>query len=204
MRGEPARLVLADPPWQHDDALGKRGAKAHYRNVMPVDEIARYALPPLAAEGCMLLLWRLASMQEEALFVVRAWGFRVKSEIVWDKVTAKQSAPCECCGHAEQAEFFGMGRYVRASHETCLVATRGRVQVDDHAIRSRFTAPVREHSRKPDELYGIAEALVAGGPYVELFARHRRRGWRSVGNELPPARNVVFADPRQMALPEIA
>jgi MT-A70 len=40
----------------------------------------------------------------------------------------------------------------------------------------------REHSRKPDELYDIIEACCPG-PYLELFARGSRKGWRSWGNQ---------------------
>lgn len=183
-----ARVLLADPPWQHDDALGKRGAAANYPT-LSVEAIARFPLPELAPD-CLLLMWRLASMQEEALFVARAWGFKVKSEIVWDKLTTKGNA------------WFGMGRYVRASHETCLLGVRGRVAVLDHGIRSRFEAPVSEHSRKPERMHEIAEALSAG-PYVEIFARRRRRGWRCLGNELPKSRrrSGFDRDLRQMQLP---
>jgi tRNA A37 threonylcarbamoyladenosine synthetase subunit TsaC/SUA5/YrdC len=45
----------------------------------------------------------------------------------------------------------------------------------------------REHSRKPDELYEIIESC-SPGPYLELFARTRRDGWLSWGNEVEAAR----------------
>ncbi len=80
-----------------------------------------------------------------------------------------------------------MGRYVRAEHETCLIATRGRVQVADRAIRSTFDAPVGVHSAKPDAFYAIAERLSAG-PYTELFARTPRKGWQQFGDQLPQKR----------------
>ena len=44
-------------------------------------------------------------------------------------------------------------------------------------------APRREHSRKPDEVYGRIEALV-DGPYFEMYARHRWPGWDAMGDEL--------------------
>jgi N6-adenosine-specific RNA methylase IME4 len=168
-----ARVLLADPDWQFSDKLPGpgRGASKHYE-CSPVAEICAMPLPELDAD-CLLLLWRVAAMQQEALDVAKAWGFTVKSEIVWEKLT-KHGKP-----------HFGMGRYVRASHEVCLVATRGRVRVADRSIRSRFSAPVRRHSEKPDRIYEIAEALVPGGPYVELFARRRRDGWVQYGDELP-------------------
>jgi N6-adenosine-specific RNA methylase IME4 len=40
----------------------------------------------------------------------------------------------------------------------------------------------REQSRKPDEQYALIEAC-SKGPYLELFARGKRDGWVSWGNE---------------------
>jgi N6-adenosine-specific RNA methylase IME4 len=40
----------------------------------------------------------------------------------------------------------------------------------------------REHSRKPDEAYGLIEAC-SPGPYLELFARGARKGWTSWGHQ---------------------
>ncbi len=139
---------------------------------MCVGDLCTFALPPLA-DDCLLLLWRVAAMQAEALTVLGAWGFTLKSEIVWRKLT-RTGKP-----------HFGLGRYVRAGHEVCLIGTRGRVKVADRAVRSVFEAPVQEHSRKPDAIYEIAERLVPGGPFVEMFARRTRRGWTTLGNEVP-------------------
>ena len=180
----PARVLLVDPPWRFGDALGKRGADAQYRT-MTAAELMDMGLPPLAPD-CLLLLWRVAAMQAEALAVVSAWGFVLKSEIVWIKLARAKTrrAPCATCSRDPSPKHFGMGRYVRASHETCLVAVRGKVSVVDHSVRSVFEAPVREHSRKPDEIHRIAERLVPGGPYVELFGREHRPGWTVLGDEV--------------------
>jgi len=40
----------------------------------------------------------------------------------------------------------------------------------------------REHSRKPDEFYDVIEAC-SPAPRLELFARGRREGWISWGNQ---------------------
>lgn len=168
----PAKVLLADPPWKFSDKVQGpgRGAEKHYP-CMTVDQIVRFPLPPLA-DDCMLMLWRVAAMQQEALDVMRFWGFTLKSEVVWEKLTK----------HGKQ--HIGMGHYVRASHEVCLIGTRGRVQVQDRSVRSSFQAPVQEHSSKPDRIYEIAERLLPGGPYVELFARRVRSGWLQHGHEL--------------------
>ena len=52
----------------------------------------------------------------------------------------------------------------------------GRTQVNIFSTRKR------EHSRKPDEIYDIIEAC-SPGPYLEIFARFKRRGWKQWGNE---------------------
>lgn len=170
----PARVLLADPPWKFDDKLpgDGRGAAKHYP-CMSVGELLAFDLPPLA-DDCLLLLWRVASMQAEALEVMHGWRFTLKSELVWRKQTK----------HGKR--WFGMGRYVRAEHEVCLIGVRGRVRVADRSIRSTFDAVAGEHSAKPDRVYEIAEALVPGGPgpYVELFARRPRAGWHCYGNEV--------------------
>lgn len=167
------RTLISDPPWKFGDSLPGhgRGAKKHYP-LLSVGELERFALPPLASD-CRLFLWRVASMQEEALAVMRAWGFALKAEIVWKKLTATGK------------RHFGMGRTVRMEHEVCLIGVRGRPPVLSHSVRSVFEAPVGRHSEKPDEFYRIVESL-SPGPYAEMFARRRRRGWASFGNELPP------------------
>jgi N6-adenosine-specific RNA methylase IME4 len=40
----------------------------------------------------------------------------------------------------------------------------------------------QEHSRKPDEQYDIIRQC-SPGPFLELFARKRREGWTSWGNQ---------------------
>ena len=47
-----------------------------------------------------------------------------------------------------------------------------------------FRQIVEEHSRKPEVVYQIIERLYPGGQYLELFARHRRPGWDSFGNQV--------------------
>lgn len=170
-------LIAADPPWCPRDSLpGRtRGAAKNY-TVMPTADICRLALPPIA-KNAVLLMWRLASMPQDALDVVKAWGFTPKTEIVWVKLTKKG-------GELGSAKLhFGMGHQVRASHEVCIVATRGRVSPLNHSTRSVFFAPVGAHSEKPDAFYELAEQLYAG-PRLELFARRPRQNWTTIGDEL--------------------
>ena len=180
-----ARVLCADPPWKFRDKLpgDGRGAEKNYP-CMTVEELCAFELPPLAPD-CYLFMWRVSSMVEEAYRVVRAWGFTPKSEIVWQKLTANGKP------------WFGMGRTVRASHETAIIAVRGKPKPLSMSIRSTFAtdedafdapplsaiARKEKHSAKPEEFYDLVERL-APGPYVELFARRQRPGWTCLGNEI--------------------
>lgn len=169
------RVLVADPPWQFSDRLpgNGRGASKHYR-CMSLSAIMRHPLPPLA-DDCVLFLWRVSAMVEEAYQVCRAWGFVPKSEIVWDKTTASGKA------------HFGMGHIVRAAHETAIIAIRGCPRRLHAAQRSRFEAPAPRsagkviHSAKPDEFFAIVAGLYAG-PRASIFERRHRTGFDCTGN----------------------
>lgn len=165
------RVLVADPPWSFDDELPgeTRGAAKNYKT-MSVEEICRFPLPPMY-ESSTLFLWRVASMQKEALQVIDAWDFSLKTELVWKKLTVNGK------------RFFGMGRTVRAEHEVCLVATSGKPVTLDKSIRSVFEAPVGRHSEKPAEFFSIVEKL-REGPFCEIFARRHRPNWDCFGDEL--------------------
>ena len=168
---EPSAVLVADPPWTFGDTMPGpgRGAAKHY-DMLSLNGIRDFPLPPLAPD-CYLLLWRVSAMVEDAYSVVRAWGFVPKSEVVWNKKTR----------HGK--EHFGMGHHVRASHETCIIAVRGKPKPKVRNVRSMFDGVVGKHSAKPDEFYEFVEELCRG-PYTELFARRQRKGWQCFGNEL--------------------
>jgi len=166
------RVLVADPPWSFDDKLPGpgRGAAKHYA-CMSLREVANFEIPRMHPDS-YLFLWRVASQVAEAYTVVAAWGFTPKSEIVWLKETKTGKIA------------FGMGHHVRASHESCILAVRGSPKPRNRSVRSVFSAPVGEHSEKPEAFFDLVEALCAG-PFVELFARRRRDGWDCRGAECP-------------------
>jgi N6-adenosine-specific RNA methylase IME4 len=52
-----------------------------------------------------------------------------------------------------------------------------------HDIRKEFYAPVREHSRKPDQVADWLVDLYGDVQRLEMFARTQRPGWECFGNE---------------------
>jgi N6-adenosine-specific RNA methylase IME4 len=109
-------------------------------------------------------------MLDQAIEVMQAWGFIFKTAGTWLKTTK----------HGKIS--FGPGYILRSSNEPFLIGTVGR-PVTTNAVRSGFAARVREHSRKPDHAYRMAEALIPNARRADLFSRQTRPGWESWGNE---------------------
>lgn len=161
-------VILADPPWAFKTRSAKgggRSASRHY-GTMTLADIKAMPVSYLAADNCVLFLWSLNSMPQQALDVIDAWGFTHKTTaFTWAKPG------------------MGMGYWTRQDTESCLLATRGNPKRLHADVRELISAPRREHSRKPDETHERIERLVAG-PYVELFARQARPGWEAWGNQV--------------------
>lgn len=182
------RAILADPPWQFNSLWGGRPKKteagypsravdAHY-DTLTIEQIAALPVGELAAEDCVLFLWTCWPVLQKSLPIIEAWGFTYKTcAFSWMKADPYRL-------FADDATpFAGMGYWTRANTEPCLLATRGRPTRRAADVRQGIIAPRREHSRKPECVRERIERLV-DGPYLELFARSRRPGWESWGNEV--------------------
>lgn len=82
-------LIYADPPWEYKDKCkdGNRGAGFKYPT-MKAEDIARIPVWQLAnPESCLLAMWWVPTQPEEALLVVKAWGFRLMTMkgFTWNK-----------------------------------------------------------------------------------------------------------------------
>lgn len=178
--------IAADCPWLFGDKLpGVRGAESHYP-CMSTPDLMDLELPKFDADS-ILFQWCVASMLEDAIAVTNAWGFTIKSGLIWVKTKSGVVEPAD-----EGDLAFGMGRSVRASHETCLIATRGKYTklIKNHSTRSVFFAERLAHSEKPAKFYELVENMCEG-PYVELFSRKQRPNWTCIGNELGTTLNVI-------------
>ena len=170
--------ILADPPWQFSNSTGKV-APEHRRLLryptMDLEQIMELPIAQVAAPKSHLYLWVPNALIAEGLEVMKRWGFKYKSNIVWYKVR-KDGGP----------DRRGVGFYFRNVTELCLFGIRGKNNRTGPAGRRQPNVIVsrkREHSRKPDEIYSIVESC-SPGPYMELFARHTRPGWLQWGNEV--------------------
>lgn len=165
-------LIMADPPWHYEMRSEKgegKSPQSHYQT-MSLDEIKTLPVEMLAAPNCLLWLWAVGPMLPQALEVIDAWGFAYKTQGEWAKMTKNGK------------QHFGTGYILRNAGEPFLIATRGAPKTT-RSVRSVIMAPVREHSRKPDEAFADAEKLMPQARRLELFSRQRRSNWDTWGNE---------------------
>ncbi len=166
--------LLVDPPWRFSNYSAKGEAKnpvAHYE-CMSIEDLAAMPVAHLAAPDCAMLMWATAPLLPDAIGLMQTWGFTFKSAGAW----AKQSSTGEKWA-------FGTGYCFRSAAEFFLLGTIGKPKVQSRSVRNLIVAPVRQHSRKPEAQYEMAEALFAG-PYCEVFSRSSRPGWDSFGDEV--------------------
>jgi N6-adenosine-specific RNA methylase IME4 len=161
----PFRVIVIDPPWPYDvrSEDGSHRAANPYP-AMTLDQIKALPVSELAHQDSILWLWTTNAFMRQAFECLDAWGFKEKSILTWVK------------------DHMGLGDWLRGQSEYCLLAARGNPVRTLHDQRTVLMAPLRQHSRKPDEFYALVEALCPGSK-VELFGRQQREGWIVWGAE---------------------
>jgi len=153
--------VVADPPWQYGNTATRGAAEDHYAT-MTIEALCALDVP--AADAAHLYLWTTNGFLREAFTVMESWGFTYKTLLTWVKPQ------------------IGMGNYFRSCTEHVLFGTRGGLPTNDRTLRNHFEAPRGRHSAKPDSFYDLVEKA-SNGPFLDMFARRRRLGWSTWGNE---------------------
>jgi N6-adenosine-specific RNA methylase IME4 len=182
------RCILADPPWpESGGGRIKRGADRHYALLSPPKILETMLAAPVwkpHSDGCHLWLYSTNNYLPKALWLMEQLGFRYISNVAWAKMTTAILFSGELSGPPTfQPQKPGLGQYLRGQHELLLFGVMGKLP----AVAKGSTlilAPRRKHSQKPEEAYTLIER-VSPGPRLEMFARERREGWDSWGNEVP-------------------
>ena len=163
-------VILADPPWKFATWDGCNAKITRHYPTQCGAWIASLPVAEIAEKDCLLWLWATQAQLHQAIDMMRAWGFEFKSAGAWAKRTRTDSS-----------WQFGTGFLLRSSAEFFLLGTRGHPRSAAKNIRNLIVAPVREHSRKPDQQYEILESMFPKASKVELFAERGRKGWTSWG-----------------------
>lgn len=156
-------VLVVDPPWQYE----KRAEDATHRGrclypTMTIQEIMDMEIP--AEENAILWLWTTNAFLHEAYHIIEEWDFTPKTVLTWVK------------------DRMGTGDWLRGKTEHCILAIRGKPVIDLSNQTTVLNAPLREHSRKPDEFYDMVNDLCPGRK-IDIFSREPRVGWDQWGCE---------------------
>lgn len=167
-------IIYADPPWSYSDS-GCIGAAAAQYQTMSTKDIEKFPIEDIAEKDCVLFMWATYPKIEDALQLIKAWGFTYKS-IAFQWIKQNRS------GHGW---FFGLGRWTRGNTEPCLIAVRGKPRRVSASVSQIIEYPLGAHSAKPPIVREKIMELMGGGTAIELFARQSVNGWDCWGNEAP-------------------
>lgn len=157
--------IVIDPPWDWGDEgdVNQMGrAKPDY-STMGLDELMELPVSRLADDDCHIYLWITNRSLPKGFKLLDRWGFRYVTALTWVK------------------ESFGMGNYFRGSTEHVLFGVKGSQMLRRKDVGTHFSAKrPGGHSAKPEEFYKLVETC-SPGPYLEMFARRERSGWKTWG-----------------------
>ena len=163
------QVIYADPPWRYDFSKSDSRKIENQYPTMGIEEICNMKIP--ADDNAVLYLWATAPKLEEALMVMKAWGFKYRSQAIWFK------------------EKIGMGYWFRNQHELLLVGVKGKFSPPSASMRIGSVIKEKRgiHSKKPDCVRNHIAFWYPNANRLELFARNNYSGWDVWGNEVQPS-----------------
>lgn len=182
------QIIYADPPWSYSDSGCSGACEKHY-STMGIQDICRLPVKNIAADNAVLFLWATYPKMDEALQLIKAWGFTYKSiAFQWVKLNKKVAVNdlqiTTIQDLLKKACFFGLGRWTRGNTECCLIAVKGKPQRVSASVGQLIFAPLTRHSAKPPETREKILQLMGDSSRIELFARDTAAGWDCWGNEV--------------------
>ena len=169
------QIIYADPPWLYanrKDCDPKMGGFKY--PPMTQDDICSMPIQSIADDNCSLALWATMPKLQEALDVIRAWGFTYTTCLFnWVKLNPKGVGI-----------YSGMGHWVNGNAELCLFGKKGKPQRSVKNVKQIQMWPRGRHSAKPPQIREEIVRLFGDVPRIELFARDTANGWDVWGNEV--------------------
>lgn len=165
-------FLYADPPWDYgvrNEVPTNAGNPGLKYGLMNLPAIMQLPVKEIAAPNAVLWMWTPNCLIDDAIKVMKAWGFDFVTTAVW----AKNGGPPSKCA-------------VMPVHETLLLGHRGQgLPLESKGIPSVYaTTGKRIHSKKPNWYADQAEKLYRSAAKLELFCRTPRKGWYSMGNQM--------------------
>jgi site-specific DNA-methyltransferase (adenine-specific) len=178
------QVVYADPPWHYHLNIDKASTNnpctietgLHYPT-MTTEEICGLgtSIQDLTEKDAVLFMWVTDAHIENAMKIMKSWGFTYKTvAFVWMKTT-KEGKPHHM-----------MSTWTMKGQEMCLLGTKGAMMKNkkDNTIKQMILAPKGKHSAKPQEAADRIARMFPDCERIELFARDAKPGWDVWGNEI--------------------
>ncbi len=182
------RVVYADPPWSYSNyskgTKAEGAASAHY-NTMSVPQMALLPVDERTDdEGSVLFLWATMPLLEDALVLMREWGFDYKTTaFTWVKLNKNGELLKE---DGTLNAFSGLGYYTNSNVELVLLGRKGKsLERESKSVKQVVVAPIGAHSAKPAEVRDRIVTLYDDEPRLEMFARVAPENWDIWGNQAP-------------------
>ena len=108
------QIIYADPPWSYkvwsEDKKSAQGTAKRYYSTMSIEDICALKVGEITDKDCKLFLWATPPCLQEALQVMKAWGFEYKTiAFCWVKTNPKSKTP-----------FYGIGHWTASNCELVL------------------------------------------------------------------------------------
>ena len=100
-------VIYADPPWYFKNYSSRgegRNPNQHY-GCMSIDDICNLGIADISERDCVLLMWVVDQLLQEAFRVIEAWGFKYKTLLTWIK-TYKDGNPEMGMGYYLMCDLF--------------------------------------------------------------------------------------------------
>ena len=174
-------VIYADPPWKYRQQRpgGMNNAADHY-DVMSLEDIAALPEWELLNNPGVVFMWTTSPLLAESIKLGEMLGLHYRGiEFVWVK-TKKDGSPMGAAGVrpsiVKPLTELVLGFSNKRTGRPLLLASESVVQT--------VFAPRREHSRKPDDVAELIEALYPNASKLEMFARTTRPGWDVFGHDV--------------------
>lgn len=172
------KIIYADPPWEYSsDPNSKRGiwGLAHQQyQTLSMNDLKELPVKDIADDNCILFMWATFPNLQQALDLIKAWGFEYKTvAFVWEKLDKTNNTPKK----------YGLGWYTRSNCEIVMLARRGKFDRQSASVQQIVKSTISNHSKKPNEVRNRIIKLCGDISRIELFARTKISGWDTWGND---------------------
>lgn len=171
-------IIYSDPPWPQTKGNIRKCRPNQNKNLdyqtVSFEECFTLQDPffKQTAEYHNVFMWTIDKFLFETEKEMEKRGYKLHARLIWDKENGVAPAFTIRFSHEYLLWFYKPGKMLKPRKE----------------CRGKYTTVLREpstiHSKKPICAYEMIEDMFPNTFKIELFARKKREGWETFGNEV--------------------